>query len=95
MTLPLCLEMTTTLADFRRLLPAAVGHAPFVEKNRAFEHREGGRGWRIHVSPLPQLRLGLIELERHQVEFEFEGYSPRETADFMARFDLYFRRGGG
>ncbi|MGP1675702.1 MAG: hypothetical protein ACTS6J_00920 [Burkholderiales bacterium] len=95
MKLPLHFEMTTTRADFRRLLPAAVNHVPFVEVDAAFVHREGGRGWRIDLAPLPQLRLGLIRLERQQLDFDFAGYSAREIEEFMARFEMYFRRGGG
>ncbi|MBE0621014.1 MAG: hypothetical protein IH605_10510 [Burkholderiales bacterium] len=95
MKLPLRFDMTTTRADFRRLLPAAVNHVPFVEENGAFAHREGERSWRIGLSDLPQLEIGLIRLERHRVEFEFAGYAEKEIEDFMARFERYFRRGGG
>lgn len=87
--------MTTTRADFRRLLPAAVNHVALVEEGDAFIHRDGARGWRIHLAPLPQLQIGLIRLERQRVEFEFTGYSASEVDDFMARFERYFRRGGG
>ncbi len=95
MKLPPRFDMTTTRSDFRRLLPAAVNHAPFVEEDGAFVHRDGERGWRIGLAPLPQLRLGLIRLERHRVDFDFSGYSAQEIDAFMARFEIYFRRGGG
>jgi hypothetical protein len=95
MKLPSCFDMTITQADFRRLLPAAVSHVRFDEKDGTFSHGDGVRGWRIDLSPLPQLQIGLIRLERHRVEFRFSGYSPKETEEFMARFELYFRRGGG
>lgn len=88
-------DMTITRADFRRLLPAAVDHVPFIERDGAFVHRNGARGWRIALASLPQLEIGLIRLERYRVDFEFTGYSAGEIADFMARFELYFRRGGG
>ena len=95
MKLPPRFEMTITRADFRRLFPAAVNHVPFVEEDAAFVYRDGTRGWRIGMKPLPQLRLGVIRLERHQLDFDFDGYSPKEIVDFMARFEMYFRRGGG
>ena len=95
MKLPLRFETTTTRAEFVRVLPAAVGHADFVEEDDAFVHREGARQWRIRFAPLAELRLGLIRLERYQVEFEFEGYGAEEIAAFMQRFELHFRRGGG
>jgi len=93
--LPLRLDMTTTRAEFRRLLPAAVDDAPFAEEGGAFVHRGGDRGWRISVEPLPQLRIGLIHLERQRVAFEFTGHSAAEIEAFMARFERHFRRGGG
>jgi len=95
MKLPLRFDMSITRADFRRLLPAAVNHVPFVEEDGAFMHRDGERGWRIGMELLPQLRLGLIRLERHRISFEFAGYSAGEIEGFMARFEVYFRRGGG
>ena len=95
MRLPLVIDMTTTLDDFRRLLPAAVGHVPFVEEGGAFMHREGARGWRIDVKPLPRLRAGLMRLERQRLDFQFTGYSEDEIDVFMKRFEVYFRRGGG
>lgn len=95
MKLPLRFDMTTTRADFRRLLPAAVNHVPFVEEDGAFVHRDGERGWRIALASLPKLEIGLIRLERHRVDFEFAGHSEKEIEDFMARFETYFRRGGG
>ena len=95
MKLPLSIEMTTTLDDFRRLLPAAVGHVPFFEEDGAFVHREGARGWRIGLKSLPPLRAGAMRLERQQLDFDFSGYSGKEIEEFMARFEMYFRRGGG
>jgi len=95
MRLPPRFEMTITRADFRRLLPAAVGHVAFAEEDGAYTYSEDARSWRIGVAPLPLLRLGLIRLERHQIDFAFSGYSAPEIEDFMARFELYFRRGGG
>jgi hypothetical protein len=87
--------MTTTRSDFRRLLPAAVNHVPFVEEEGAFVHREGARNWRIALTSLPQLQLGAIRLERYRIDFEFAGYSAIEIEHFMARFEMHFRRGGG
>jgi hypothetical protein len=95
MKLPLTFEMTTTRAELRRLLPAAVNHVPFVEEDGAFVHREGARSWRIRIEPLPQLRVGAVRLERYRIDFDFSGFAAGEIEDFMARFELHFRRGGG
>jgi len=95
MKLPLRFEMSIARADFRRLLPAAVNHVAFAEEDGVYTYSEGGRGWRIRMQSLPPLRLGLIRLERYQIDFGFTAYSAKEIEDFMARFEMYFRRGGG
>jgi hypothetical protein len=95
MKLPRAIEMTTTRADFVRLLPAAVGHMEFMDCGDAFTHQAAGRGWRIGFAAMPELRIGLIRLERHRVDFSFSGYSEAEIDAFLARFELHFRRGGG
>lgn len=95
MKLPRSFEMTVTRAEFVRLLPAAVGGDEYDEEPDAFVHREPNRSWRIGFQALSELRIALVKLSRHRVEFEFEGYSVDEIDAFMARFELYFRRGGG
>ena len=95
MKLPPRIEMTITRPDFRRLLGAAVNHVAYVEEDGGFVHRDGARSWRIGLEPLPLLHLGLVRLERQQVDFAFSGYSAQEIERFMARFEMYFRRGGG
>ena len=95
MKLPRVIEMTTTRADFVRLLPAAVGHVDFIDQGDAFAHQAAGRGWRIGFASMPDLRIGLIRLERHRVDFSFSGYSQAEIDAFLSRFELHFRRGGG
>lgn len=87
--------MTITREEFLRLLPAAVAGAPFTTSGGQFIHEHGGRGWRINLTPLPDLAHGLIRLERQRVEFAFCGYEQEEIAAFFRRFDLYFARGGG
>lgn len=88
-------EMTITQAEFLRLLPAAVAGAPFVSRGGLIDHGDAGRGWRIALTPLPDLTHGLIRLERQRVVFSFRGYASEEIAAFLRRFDLYFARGGG
>lgn len=95
MKLPRRFEMTTTRTDFLRLLPAAVGHVAFAAEGDAFVHRDGAREWRIGLQPLPDLRIGLIRLQRYRVDFSFAGWSEAAIDAFMARFELHFRRGGG
>jgi len=95
MKLPRIFEMSTTRAEFLRVLPMAVGHDAFVEEGDRFVHRLDGRSWRIGLTPLPELRTGSMRLERHRVDISFAGYSQTEIDAFMARLELHFRRGGG
>jgi hypothetical protein len=37
----------------------------------------------------------MIRLPRHRVEIFLTGCGVEETRRFLARFELYFRRGGG
>jgi hypothetical protein len=95
MKLSRSIEMSITRAEFLRALPAAVNRDPFVDEGDAFVHRQGERRWRIGFNPLPEFHMGPVRLERHRIDFGFEGYSEAEIAEFLARFELHFRRGGG
>lgn len=87
--------MTITQAEFLRLLPAAVGGAAYRVEGDEIVHGDAGGGWRIVLTPLPELVLGLVRLERYRVIFSFAGYEAGEIAAFFRRFDLHFARGGG
>jgi hypothetical protein len=91
MRFPLAYDATTTREDFVRLLRLAVGGADF----RASEGAFCGRGWRIRLTPLAPLEIGIVKLERHRVEIEFDGLTADEQDRFMRRFALYYQRGGG
>ena len=95
MRLPLSFEISLPRTDFLRLLPAAVGGDSFIEEDAVFRHEENQHSWRISFEPLPELKLGKVRLERHRLSFVFAGYAEAEITQFMARFELYFRRGGG
>jgi hypothetical protein len=88
-------DMTISREAFLRLLPAAVGHAPFEVAGHVIRHRGPDRAWRIVVSPLPELRIGLLALPRLAVEIFVTGYDDAATGRFLERFELYFRRAGG
>jgi hypothetical protein len=87
-------DMGITEAEFFRLLPAAVAE-PFVVRGRVVEHRSAGRRWRIRLGPASNRAIGPLRLPMLAVSFEFEGYLDTEVEHFMARFLMYFRRGGG
>jgi hypothetical protein len=45
--------------------------------------------------PIAPLEIGMVRLERHRVEIEFDGLTTEEQGRFMQRFSLHFQRGGG
>jgi hypothetical protein len=87
-------DMGITEAEFFRLLPAAVTD-PYVVRDRVVEHRGVGRQWRIRLGPAEDRAIGPLRLPTLAVAFEFAGYTEAEVERFVARFLMYFRRGGG
>lgn len=91
MKFPLAYDATTTRDDFVRLLPRATGGAPFQE----IDNRFCGQGWSVRLKRILPLEIGLVRLERHRVEIEFDGLTAEEQDRFMRRFTLHYQRGGG
>lgn len=90
-----CQDMTTTRAAFLRSLAIALDNVPFAMDGETLRSLDAAQAWRITLTPLPELRLGLITLSRHRVEIYLAGYDAARTQDFLARFERYFRRAGG
>ncbi len=88
-------EMTISHADFRRVLAGARLGGEIRDAGGAFEIVDGGRRLAITLSPERRRKLGLIDLPVTDVRLAFEGFSPAEMADTLARFDRAFQRGGG
>lgn len=91
MRFPLAYDATTTRDDFVRLLPQATGQGAIREINGGFS----GNGWSLKLTRIAPLEIGLVRLERHRVEIDFDGMSVEEQERFMQRFTLYYQRGGG
>ncbi|OHC65779.1 MAG: hypothetical protein A2040_04360 [Rhodocyclales bacterium GWA2_65_19] len=91
MIFPRTYDATTTREDFVRLLRRATGEKAFLEVGEEFR----GKGWLVRLTPNPPLEIGLVRLERHHVEIEFDGLTTAERDRFMQRFALYYQRGGG
>jgi hypothetical protein len=88
-------EMSISRADFLRTLPAAVAHDAFEVVGDEVVHRGDGRSWRIVLRPMPDLVIASLALPRHAVEIRLEGYDDAGARNFVERFELHFRRGGG
>ena len=91
MKFPLAYDATTTREDFVRVLPQATGEAAL----REIDGRFCGPGWSIRLIPISPLEIGLVRLERHRVEIEFDGLDELAQDAFMRRFALHYQRGGG
>ena len=86
--------MGITRAEFLRLLPAAVGHAPF--RIEGDEIRGGGApSWRIKLREMPTRRIALVALPVLDVELVIDADSGAEAQAFVDRFLLGFQRAGG
>lgn len=91
MRFPLVYDATTSREDFVRLLRQATGGNEFREINGRF----CGKGWFLRLTPIPPLEIGLVRLERHRVEIEFDGLDEAAQDEFMQRFTRHYQRGGG
>lgn len=91
MRFPLVYDASTTRADFVRLLPQATGETGFREIGDKF----CGMGWTLRLTRIAPMCIGLVRLERHRVEIEFDGLTAAEQDRFMERFTLHYQRGGG
>ena len=91
MKFPLQHEATIVRADFVRLLRATTGENGFREVGDRFV----GKGWSIRLMPIAALKIGIVQMERHRVEIEFDGLTQEEQDRFMRRFALHYQRGGG
>ena len=86
--------MGITRAEFLRLLPAAVGHAPFRFEGDEIEG-DGPPAWRIKLREMPQRRIALLALPVLDVELVIDAPSGTEANAFVQRFLLGFQRAGG
>jgi hypothetical protein len=86
--------MGITRAEFLRLLPAAVGRAPFLIEGDEI-HGHGAPSWRIRLREMPQRRIGLVALPVLEVELAVDAPSDAQAQAFVDRFLLGFQRAGG
>lgn len=88
-------EMGCTREDLLRWLPGATGDAPARAEGDALVLSVAGGTVRILAAERPPRRIAGVELPVLAVRFTFEGLDAPAREAFLARFDLYTRRGGG
>ena len=88
-------EMGLAHADFWRLLPQAVGDHPWrVEGDRVRVEVDDGRV-EISLGTEGERRIALMAIPVTPVTICWEGLARDRFDAFLARFDAYYRRGGG
>lgn len=88
-------EMACTREDLRRWLPAASGHAETRWEGADAVLAVAGGEVRVHAEARPPRRIARVELPILALSFTFTGLDAAAREAFLARFDLYTRRGGG
>jgi hypothetical protein len=88
-------EMGCTREDLLRWLPDATGRAPARVEGDAIVLSVAGGEVRIVARERPARRIALVSLPVLAVSFRFDGLDATAREAFLARFDLYTRRGGG
>ena len=89
-------EMGLTHAEFFRDLPAAIEHRDCEIRDGVWIGMPVGRGrLQIELGPQQVRAIAALRLPFVRVSFEFVDVGDRAREQFMQRFDLYMRRGGG
>ena len=86
--------MSLTRAEFLRLLPVAVGHAPW-RIDGATIRAEVTPAWRIRLEERPGRPFGPVQLPVLDVTIDLEDVPAADRAAFIERFLLGFQRAGG
>lgn len=88
-------EMGLTHAEFFRSLPSAIAHREYTVEGRKVEVDFGERRVAIELGEQKNRAIASLNLPYVEVTFSFFDFSDAQRDEFMGRFDLYFRRGGG
>ena len=88
-------DMACTEAEWLGWLPAAIGPQPWQRDGDCATVLIGPGSLHLHWQTAPPRQIALLRLPRLLVRFQFYEVDADARARFMARFDLYTRRGGG
>ena len=87
--------MALTRADFLRLLPVAVGHAPFRVAGDEILAEGGTVAWRIRLEERSGRPFGPVALPVLAVTLSLDGATAEDARAFRERFLLGYQRAGG
>ena len=88
-------EMGINHRDFFRILPTALGTTDYERMGTRIRMENGEKCLEISLGPEGKRTIALMTLPVTMVNLRFTNYGETELTRAMARFDLYFRRGGG
>lgn len=87
--------MGVSHAEFFSVLPRLLGEDGYQVRGNTVVHEHEGKRITFTLGPEMQRKIASITLPVTRVEVSLEGFSEPEQEEFMERFDLRFRRGGG
>ncbi len=89
-------DLATSRPEFFRNLAVALRGLDYTVDGDHITVNSGEGKIKMIISPLPERVLSqLLKVERWQLVMEFTGFSEKAHDEFLAGFDLAFRRGGG
>ncbi len=87
--------MTITHKDFFRLLPRALNGLEYSVSGNEIAVIDGTKQVQIRISDEEVRQLASVKFPRTKVEIELLGFGEDEAGQFVTRFDLAYRKGGG
>ena len=87
--------MGLTHSEFYRSLPPAIAHHTFSVEDNHVRIDYGDRVVTLELGSQQVRSIASLRLPYVEVRFTFDGFSATQQREFMARFERYFRRGGG
>lgn len=87
--------MGVSHAEFLSVLPRLLEHSGYRTQGNRVVHEHDGKRVTFTLGPERQRKIASITLPVTLVEVALEGFSHSEQTEFMERFELRFRRGGG
>ena len=88
-------DMGLTHVEFFNTLPAAIAHQDFVVEDNVVRIEYEGRRVLIELGCEQVRKIALLRLPHTEVTLSFFHFTTEQRNQFLTRFDLYFRRGGG
>lgn len=87
--------MGVSHAEFFSVLPRLLDRHDYRVDGNTVVHEYDGKRIAFTLGPEMQRKIASIRLPVTRIEVTMDGFSEQEQKEFMERFDLRFRRGGG